>query len=55
MYGLTTIHKINREAEEAHRIIASHNLQGSAPQPVTPVQRADTQATINRILDGSKG
>lgn len=55
MYGLTTIHKINREAEEAHRIIASRNLQAPALQPVTPTQRADTQATISRILGGSKG
>jgi hypothetical protein len=55
MYGLTTIHKINREADEAHRLIASHNLQAKAPAAATPAPRANPQETINRILEGSKG
>jgi len=55
MYGLTTLAKINREADEAHRIVASHNLQAQAPVVSAPAPRPDPQATIARILEGSKG
>jgi hypothetical protein len=55
MYGLTTLAKINREADEAHRIVASHNLQAQAPVVSAPAPRTNPQETINRILEGSKG
>ena len=56
MYGLTTLAKLNRDADEAHRIVAAHAV--GKPQPaVSPsrTQREAPAAVINRLLDGAKG
>jgi hypothetical protein len=56
MYGLTTLAKINHQADEAHLILKAHQLQqhhcGTTPQ-VAPA--AERLATMNKILDNAKG
>lgn len=56
MYHPTTLAKLNRQADEAHRILRAHNLGGSnqpAREPV--VMPKDPQGTISRILEGARG
>lgn len=58
MHGLTTIAKLNREAEEARRIMLSHEQKPDA-RPGQPVERTPTMfapvAKINQILEGARG
>ena len=57
MHGLTTIAKLNREAEEARRIMLAHEKPDARPGP--PVERTPTMfapvAKINQILEGARG
>ncbi len=58
MHPLTTIHKLNREAAEAQRIL---NSRDPAAKPVTSPTEAVRQhlagahQNIERILGGAKG
>lgn len=57
MHGLTTIAKLNREAEEARRIMLAHEKPPERPdQPAesTPTM-FDPVAKINQILEGARG
>ncbi len=57
MHGLTTIAKLNREAEEARRIMLAHEKPAERPgQPAesTPTMFAPV-AKINQILEGARG
>lgn len=58
MHGLTTIAKLNREAEEARRIMLSHE-QKPAERPGKPAESTSTMfapvAKINQILEGARG
>lgn len=56
MYGLTTLAKLNREADEAHRIVSAHSV-GSTPVIATLkiAPAAERLATMNKLLNGAKG
>lgn len=56
MHGIHTIERLNREADEAHRIIAAHDV--GKQQPAAPThheQRENPHTVIDRILEGAKG
>lgn len=58
MHGIQTLAKLNREADEAHRIVAAHNVGIRVAPGVTAEkveQRADPHQTIDRILKGARG
>lgn len=56
MHGLPTIHKMNREAAEANRIVSAHK---PAAEPIIASPKlapaAERLATMKRITDGAKG
>ena len=56
MHQLTTLARLNSQADEAHRILRAHNL-GGTNQPVREpvVMPKDPQGTISRILAGARG
>lgn len=58
MHGLTTIAKLNREAEEARRIMLAHEKPAQDPTIPGP-SRTSTMfapvAKINQILEGARG
>ncbi len=58
MHGIQTIHKLNREAAEAARIVSSH--APAAPKPtdytgITKQHLLNAQDNIQKILGGAKG
>lgn len=55
MYGLTTLARLNREADEAGRIVAAHEVGHPRPAPAAPVlaPAAERLETMHRILDGA--
>jgi len=56
MYGITTLARLNRQADEAHRILRAHNLGGSNHLPAQPiVTPQEPHKTIERILAGARG
>lgn len=61
MHPLTTLAKLNREAEEAAHLISAHSPAAPIPDGdgVTSAQvreqRAHAQETIARITDAAKG
>ncbi len=56
MHGLTTIAKLNREAEEARRIMLAHEQK---PAQADTARHQPTMfapvAKINQILEGARG
>lgn len=56
MYGLTTLAKINRQADEAHLIMKAHAPQAKHATPAPQIApAAERLATMNQILDNAKG
>ena len=57
MHGLTTIAKLNREAEEARRIMLAH--EKPAERPGKPAERTPAMfapvAKIHQIMEGARG
>lgn len=59
MYGLKTIHQLNRENAEAQRIVEKHAAPSESTQQehrLSAAERVATaQETMQRILNGSRG
>lgn len=58
MYGLKTIHQLNREAEEAERIMAKHEqlVESQDATRLSAAKRSEiAKETMKRILNGARG
>lgn len=58
MHGLPTIHQMNRDNEEAQRIMAKYEQPAAAQDEGKPsaAQRIEVaQQTMKRILNGARG